>query len=171
MNKKREISADVFILTGEWIDYNGRNILKLIGTSDEIGPVEIIITNNKPVFFVENTAILTPLKKNFLRKETRLQNFNRQPVDAIYFNTQKELVALADSIHESEIKTYESDIDPLRRYLMEKGINSQLKVTGTIEQRSLLTRFINPVIEPCTINPRFVIASLDIETGTKSNQL
>ncbi len=41
MNKKREISADVFILTGEWIDYNGRNILKLIGTSDEIGPVEI----------------------------------------------------------------------------------------------------------------------------------
>lgn len=73
MNENQEISADVFILTGEWLDYNGKNILKLIGTSDEIGPVEILITNNKPVFFIENTAILNPLQKNFLRKETKLK--------------------------------------------------------------------------------------------------
>ncbi|HOJ08911.1 MAG: hypothetical protein HND40_13315 [Ignavibacteriota bacterium] len=171
MNKNREISADVFILTGEWLDYNGRNILKFIGTTDKIGPVEIIITNNKPVFFVENTAILNPLKKNFLRKETKLQNFDYKPVDAVYLNTQRELAALADSLHESDIKTYESDIDPLRRYLMEKGINSQLKITGVGEQRNSLTRFTNPVIEPCVVSPQFVIASLDIETGTKSNQL
>jgi len=171
MNENLEISADVFILTGEWLDYNGKNILKLIGTSDEIGPVEILITNNKPVFFIENTAILNPPQKNFLRKETKLKNFNHQPVDAVYLNTQKELVVLADSLSQSDIKTFESDIDPLRRYLMEKGINSQLKVTGSAEQRNSLTRFINPVIEPCVIIPQFVIVSLDIETSTKSNQL
>lgn len=171
MNENLEISIDVFILTGEWLDYNGKNILKLIGTSDEVGPVEILITNNKPVFFVEHTAILNPLQKNFLRKETKLKNFNHQPVDAVYLNTQKELVVLADSLSQSDIKTFESDIDPLRRYLMEKGINSQLKVTGSAEQRNSLTRFINPVIEPCVIIPQFVIVSLDIETSAKSNQL
>ena len=171
MNENQEISVDVFILTGEWLDYNGKNILKLIGTSDEIGPVEILITNNKPVFFIENTAILNPLQKNFLRKETKLKNFNHQPVDAVYLNTQKELVVLADSLSQSNIKTFESDVDPLRRYLMEKGINSQLKVTGNAEQKNSLTRFINPVIEPCVIIPQFVIVSLDIETSTKSNQL
>ncbi len=171
MNENREISADVFILTGEWLDHNGKNILKLIGKSNEIGPVQILITNNKPVFFIENSAILNPLQKNFLRKETKLKNFNHQPVDAVYLNTQKELVVLADSLHQSDIKTFESDIDPLRRYLMEKGINSQLKVTGAAEQKKLLTRFINPVIEPAAVNPQFVIASLDIETSTKSNQL
>lgn len=171
MIENQEISADVFILTGEWLDYNGKNILKLIGTSDEIGPVEILITNNKPVFFIENTAILNPLQKNFLRKETKLKNFNHQPVDAVYLNTQKELVVLADSLSQSDIKTFESDVDPLRRYLMEKGINSQLKVTGNAEQKNSLTRFINPVIEPCVIIPQFVIVSLDIETSTKSNQL
>jgi len=171
MNENQEISADVFILTGEWLDYNGKNILKLIGTSDEIGPVEILITNNKPVFFIENTAILNPLQKNFLRKETKLKNFNHQPVDAVYLNTQKELVVLADSLSQSDIKTFESDVDPLRRYLMEKGINSQLKVTGNAEQKNSLTKFINPVIEPCVIIPQFVIVSLDIETGSKSNQL
>ncbi|MDY0081908.1 MAG: DNA polymerase II [Ignavibacteriaceae bacterium] len=171
MNENREISADVFILTDEWLDHNGKNILKLIGKSNEIGPVQILITNNKPVFFVENSAILNPLQKNFLRKETKLKNFNHQPVDAVYLNTQKELVVLADSLHQSDIKTFESDIDPLRRYLMEKGINSQLKVTGAAEQKKLLTRFINPVIEPAVVNPQFIIASLDIETSTKSNQL
>lgn len=171
MNENQEISVDVFILTGEWLDYNGKNILKLIGTSDEIGPVEILITNNKPVFFIENIAILNPLQKNFLRKETKLKNFNHQPVDAVYLNTQKELVVLADSLSQSNIKTFESDVDPLRRYLMEKGINSQLKVTGNDEQKNSLTRFINPVIEPCVIIPQFVIVSLDIETSTKSNQL
>ena len=33
-------SAKVFILTGEWQDIRGRNILKFVGTSDNLGTVE-----------------------------------------------------------------------------------------------------------------------------------
>lgn len=166
-----KISTNVFILTGEWSDYSGNNILKFIGTGEELGPVEILVTNNKPVFFIENSTLLNPLQKNYLRKETKLKNFNHQLVDAIYLNTQKELLALADSLHQSNIKTFESDVDPLRRFLMEKNINSQLKITGTAEKINSVTRFTNPVIEACTISPDFVIASIDIETGAKTNQL
>ncbi len=86
-----KITTEVFLLTGEWSDYSGKNIVKFIGTSDELGPVEIIITNNKPVFFVDRTAIINPLNKTYLRKETKLNNFANQPVDALYFNTQKSL--------------------------------------------------------------------------------
>lgn len=172
MNKNIDkISTDVFLLTGEWSDYTGQNILKLIGTSEELGAVEIIISNNKPVFFVENKSIINPLLKNHLRKETKLKNFNHQPVDAIYLNTQKELITLADSLHQSEIKTFESDVDPLRRFLMEKNINSQLRITGVAEKKSSIVRFSNPTIEPCEVTPNFVIASIDIETGAKTNQL
>ena len=172
MNKNIDkISTDVFLLTGEWSDYTGQNILKLIGTSEELGAVEIIISNNKPVFFVENKSIINPLLKNHLRKETKLKNFNHQPVDAIYLNTQKELITLADSLHQSEIKTFESDVDPLRRFLMEKNINSQLRITGIADQKKSITKFSNPTIEPCEISPNFVIASIDIETGAKTNQL
>lgn len=172
MTKNTEkISTDVFILTGEWSDYNGNNILKFVGTSEEHGAVEILITNNKPVFFIENTAILNPLQKNYLRKETRLKNFSHQPVDAVYFNTQKEFVTTADSLHQSGIKTFESDVDPLRRFLMEKSINSQMKIIGVPEQRSSIIRFVNPTIKSCEITPNFVIASVDIETGAKTNQL
>ncbi len=166
-----KISTNVFLLTGEWSDYSGNNVLKFIGTSEELGAIEILITNNKPVFFVENLAILNPLQKNYLRKETKLINFSHQPVDAIYLNTQKELITLADSLHQSNIKTLESDVDPLRRFLMEKNINSQLKITGVAEQKNSTTRFTNPLIEPCTIAPNFIVASIDIETGAKTNQL
>jgi len=172
MNKNTDkISTDVFLLTGEWSDYTGQNILKFIGTSEAFGAVEILISNNKPVFFVENKSLINPLLKNHLRKETKLKNFDHQPVDAIYLNTQKELITLADSLHQSNIKTLESDVDPLRRFLMEKNINSQLRITGIADQKKSITKFSNPTIEPCEISPNFVIASIDIETGAKTNQL
>ncbi|MCZ7615436.1 MAG: hypothetical protein M5T52_18300 [Ignavibacteriaceae bacterium] len=44
-------SAKVFILTGEWQDIRGRNNLKFIGTSDDLGTVEINFSNN-PVFLL-----------------------------------------------------------------------------------------------------------------------
>lgn len=168
MNKT---SVNIFILTGEWFDSQGKNILKLIGTSEELGPAEILSTTNKPVFFIEKNAAPNPLIKTYLRKETRLKNFNHQPVDALYFNTQKNLNVFADVLHQSDITTYESDVDPLKRFLMEKSINAQIKVTGNYEKHNSIIRFINPSIEPCEINPDFVIASLDIETGAKTNQL
>jgi DNA polymerase-2 len=162
---------EVFLLTGEWSDYSGKNVLKFIGTNDELGAVEIIITNNKPVFFIENDMVLNPLTKTYLRKETKLKNFNNKYVDAIYFNTQKALTTFAETIHQSNQTTYESDVDPLRRFLMEKSINSQMKITGVAEQKKSIVRFTNPTIEPCNTSPDFIIASIDIETGAKTNQL
>ena len=146
MKTDHKISADVFLLTGEWSDYSGKSVLKFIGTSDELGPVEIIVTNNKPVFFVERDAVLNPLNKTYLRKETKLKNFNNKPVDALYFNTQKALSILAETIQQSNQTTYESDVDPLRRFLMEKSINSQMKITGVAEQKNSIVRFTNPTI-------------------------
>ena len=171
MKENKKISTIVFLLTGEWSDYSGKNILKFIGTSDELGPVEILITNNKPVFFVDKTSVLDELKKNYLRKETKLTNFYHHQVDALYFNTQKELRDLTDIIHQSDITTYESDVDPLRRFLMEKSINSQMLVSGVAEKKGSITRFTNPAIESCEVTPNFVVASIDIETGAKTNQL
>ncbi|MDP2363666.1 MAG: DNA polymerase II [Ignavibacteria bacterium] len=170
-NSSTKITTEVFLLSGEWSDYSGKNILKFIGASEELGAVEIIITNNKPVFFVERSAILNPLNKTYLRKETKLKNFNHQPVDALYFNTQKALYDLADTVQQSNVTAYESDVDSLRRFLMEKSINSQLLVTGDADKKESITRFTNPTIEPSEVTPNFVIASIDIETGAKTNQL
>jgi DNA polymerase-2 len=166
-----KISTKVFLLTGEWSDYKGKNVLRFIGTSSDIGTTEIIVTNNLPVFFIKHDQILTPLDKSYLRKKTDLKNFNHELVDALYFNEQKNLVAFAEELQKSEIKTYESDLDPLRRFLMEKSINAQMEIEGVAEKKDHITRFIDPEINSTIITPAFLVASLDIETGAKTNQL
>ncbi|WP_337867072.1 DNA polymerase II [Ignavibacterium sp.] len=159
------IKTKIFLLTGEWFDYKGKNLIRLIGTSNEIGPAEILISTNKPVFFVESKAVLNPVGKTYFRKETGLKNFNYNDVDALYFNTQQSLQRFESELNELNIKTFESDIDPLRRFLMEKFIYAQIEVEGEAEIRNSITRFVNPKIQPASVNPEFIIASLDIETG------
>ena len=153
------------------MDSRGNNILRFIGTSAELGPVEINITNNKPVFFIERDTVLENLDTPYTRKEVELKSFAGNEIDALYFNTQGDLRKAADLLHQNEITTYESDIDPARRYLMERFINAQIKVTGRTGKKDSLTSFTNPKIEPCEITPEFVVASLDIETGAHNNNL
>ena len=171
MAQQNGYTAHVFILTGEWMDSRGSNILRFIGTSAELGPVEINITNNKPVFFIERDTVLENLDTPYTRKEVELKSFEGNEIDALYFNTQGDLRKAADLLHQNEITTYESDIDPARRYLMERFINAQIKVTGRTGKKDSLTSFTNPKIEPCEITPEFVVASLDIETGAHNNNL
>ena len=166
------MTSKVFILTGKWFDYKNRNILRFIGRSSEDTPVEIVITKNYPVCFVERIN-KNNLQLNYLhkRKPVNLKNFNGEEVDALYFNTQSDLISSAAEIEKQNIKTFESDINPVRRYLMERFINVQVEVIGNPEVKGNLVRFINPAIKPCNFKPDFRIASIDIETGVKTNSL
>jgi len=171
MPDTKNITAKVFILTGEWTDRKGSNIIRFIGTSDEFGAVEIIITDNKPVFFVDRESNLTNLKVPYTRKEVQLKTFDGKDVDAIYFNTQNDFRKTADDLQPNNVNQYESDINPVRRYLMERFINAQIKVTGKPTRRDNITTYTNPKIEPCSVIPKFVVASLDIETGENNTRL
>lgn len=164
-------TTNIFLLTGDWFDYQGRNTLRFFGTSEELGSTEIIINNNKPVFFVERSAMLNGLKQNFLRKEVDMKTFSGLPVDALYFNTMKDLRQTVDDLKEIGITTYESDVDPVRRYLMERFINVQMKVTGESKVKNGITAFTNPKTEPCEVIPTLIIASIDIETSGKASDL
>ncbi|MBS4032926.1 MAG: DNA polymerase II [Ignavibacterium sp.] len=166
-----DTTTNIFLLTGDWFDYQGRNILRFFGTSDELGSTDIIINNNKPVFFVERSAMLTGLKQNFLRKEVDMKTFSGSSVDALYFNTIKDLRQTADDLKEIGITTYESDVDPVRRFLMERFINAQMKVTGESKSKNGITTFSNPKTEPCEITPDFIVASIDIETSGNGSDL
>jgi len=163
-------TAKVFILTGEWMDVKGRNLLKFTGISNEYGPVEINVTNN-PVFFVKRSSDTSELKVSNRRKEVKLKNFEEQDIDALYFNTETDLRTAAEELEDIAIINYESDINPTRRFLMERFINAQVKVTGNAEKKGNLLIFTNPQIEPTEVTPQFVVASIDIETGNNNTIL
>jgi DNA polymerase-2 len=170
MPDTKKTTAKVFILTGEWQDVRGRNVLKFIGTSNELVTVELIFSNN-PVFFVEHKSVIEKLSVPFNRNEVELKNFEEKKVDALYFNSQRDLKTALEEIESTGIKTFESDVDPARRFLMEKFINAQVLVKGVFEKRGNLTSFTNPTIVPCDVTPKLLIASIDIETGTQNTKL
>lgn len=170
MTRSKNKTTKVFILTGEWQDIRGKNILRFVGNSDDLGTVELIFSN-KPVFFVENKSDISNLKVPHNRKEVELKNFDENKVAAIYFNTQRDLRTAADELERMGIRTFESDVDPARRFLMERFINAQVKVEGVCDQKENLNSFINPKIEPCEFTPKLLIASIDIETGVQNSRL
>lgn len=170
MPDPQKTTVKVFILTGEWQDIRGKNVLKFVGTSDELGTVELIFSNN-PVFFIEHKSFISNLSVPFNRKEVELKNFDEKKVDALYFNTQRDLRTAAEELEKMSIRTFEADVDPARRFLMERFINAQVKVEGVFYQKNNLASFTNPKIEPCDFTPELLIASIDIETGAQNNQL
>ncbi|MGB5288333.1 MAG: 3'-5' exonuclease, partial [Ignavibacteriaceae bacterium] len=170
MPDSNKTTAKVFILTGEWQDVRGRNTLKFIGTSNELGTVELIFSNN-PVFFIEHKSFISNLSVPYNRKEVKLKSFDEKKVDALYFNSQRDLKTAVEEIENMGIKTFESDVDPTRRFLMERFINAQVQVEGICEQKKNLYSFTNPKLEPCDITPKLLVASIDIETGTQNKLL
>ena len=83
------MTKHVFILTDEWQDIKGKDV------------------------------VLTALNVPHKRKNVNMKNFAGVPVDAVYFNTQKDLKAAEELLSSRNISTYESDVDPARRFLME----------------------------------------------------
>jgi DNA polymerase II len=157
--------AEVFLLTEGWGDINGKNILTYWGISNEIGPVEIRVTNSYPLFFVLGETEIPELNITYARKSGTLKNFQSEAVDALYFNTQRELLNAAERLRKLNIPIYESDIDPARRYLMERFIYAQVSLTGEEIKQERSTLFINPAIKPTVVEPEFKVLSVDIETG------
>jgi DNA polymerase-2 len=163
--------AKVFILTGEWQDLQKGNTLNFWGISDTGVPVEFIIDEIRPVFFIDrlNTPLNLPFQHN--RREVKLKSFDFKDVDALYFRTQRDLKAAAEFLRSNAIRTYESDVDPVRRFLMERFIYAQVKLTGESTNQGNSIRFINPKVAPCEFEPGFRIASIDIETGIQDGRL
>ena len=162
---------NIFILTSEWEDDGDKHVIRLYGRSEELGPVELIFDEVKPLFFVDREELLPALDITMERKPVKLTSIGGRPVDALYFKTQKDLRIAADRFQATGVRHYEADVRPPDRFLMERFINGMAKVTGEYEQNEGLATFKNPKIKAGQVVPPLVLASIDIETGVSSGQL
>ena len=158
-------STPIFILTSEWQDLQRRHLLRYYGLSRELGTVEVVIDHQKPLFFIPRSASFTAGLHHAERKAVPLKNFAGEDVDALYFSTRQALRDTERLLRAGDIPTYEADVQPDRRYLMERFIYAQAEVSGKAVKKGRLTSFLNPKLIPCEVTPRLVTVSLDIETG------
>ncbi len=154
-------SKKAFILTSHYFD-QGQHRLKYFCVDDH-GPFTFTINNQKPVFFVEREKDVSFLKGIFQEKEVGLKSFAGKEMKAIYFQTQQDLFNAKDDCSQKGIRTFEADIRPQERFLMERFIN------GPIEILDEGGEMINPQIRPCDYAPKLSTLSFDIETSLKND--
>lgn len=141
-----------FILSGSSIDLEDQILLKLYGQSSE-GSFLVTINHFKNYFFVESK---TP---------SSYRNLDGTWAEKIECRTMNELKAKKADYEKSGLRTFEADIRPLERYLMDNHLFAQVKLSGTAEIKNGLLSFANPVIEKSHYFPVCKIMSFDIETG------
>lgn len=138
-----------FILTGSSIDRENQLVLKLYGQSDA-GSFIVTINQFHNYFFVES------------KNQTSLRNLDGTWVEKIECQTQAELKSHKLKFESQGLKTFEADIRPLERYLMDNHFYAQVTIKGeAIINEGILT-FLNPDIQKGHYYPECKIMSFDI---------
>ncbi|OUR96408.1 hypothetical protein A9Q84_08635 [Halobacteriovorax marinus] len=153
-----------FILSSHYYDTrDGIELHYYVATNN--GVAKVVITNFLPVFFVERKHEGIEVANLHERKSVNLLNFSKNEVDALYFKKQADLFSAKDSLNSKGIRTFESDVRPNERFLMERFIYGEVFISGTSLNQGNLKIFVNPTLSrgQFDLNPK--VLSFDIETS------
>ena len=168
-----------------------KNLLKII--IDDCQPLFFIEQNQKQQCFdvlsrvlpnhSKSTAAATPVKHlnfdNWSIKDLELNSFDYNPVCAVYFKNQKQIYMARQALASASIRTFESDVNPASRYLMERFIHAGAMIQFDSEQSNPSKSHPNLIV---LHNPKlksidnfdfinFCVMSLDIETSIVDGRL
>lgn len=160
-----------FLLTSEWEDSPSGHVLRYFAVGASQKRYQVLVDHAKPLFFTARHQKLPRLSGLVQTRDVELRNFDHQPVQALYFDGQKSLRKARGQLKDLGITTYESDIRPDRRYLMERFINAPVEISGSVDSSGQFLSLRNPQLTPGDFIPSFRVLSLDIETGVRSGQL
>ena len=141
-----------FILSGQSFDREDHLLIKLYGQSNA-GAFLVTINHFQNYFFVES------------KSQTSFKNLDGTWVEKVLCNTQTDLKARKKQFEDEGLRTFESDIRPLERYLMDRGFYAQVNIEGEAILKNGILHYINPSIEKGNHYPDCKIMSFDIETG------
>src|SRR5262245_22216562 len=157
MSKAMQLEG--FVLTRSWRDEpEGLTLTMWLATGQ--GPVRARITGERAVMFVERGTEARCDE----RREVELTSLFGTPVDALYFREQRALVEERERLWNAGLGTYESDVRPSERFLMERFVTGGCRLSGTLRQRDGFAEMRDPTVRQCDYRPELRSASIDIET-------
>lgn len=158
------------------LNYTSRDIgnhfeITLYAVAENQTSVKILIDNFRPMFFVPRTTVPNLTIKATERKVLPLKAMDETEVDCLYFSTYSGFLETKDQLHKSGIIVYESDINPVERFLMERFVTGGFEATGTVSNHNGTLFLHNPHIRGTDVNPSLQVLSFDIETNTETGQI
>lgn len=147
-----QTQIEAFIFKGSSFDYDNQTFIKLYGQSNQ-GSFLVTINQFQNYFFVES------------KQPTSFKSLDGYWVEKVVCRTQEELKSKCQTFISQGLRTFESDIKALERYLMDSHIFAQINIEGNGVMKDGLLTFENPKITPGNYYPDYKIMSFDIETG------
>ena len=165
------IDQQGFVISRHWRDCRqGVELEYWLSTDD--GPVQILIPSQQAVLFLtvaesKQAQQLLLQNQSAWRRELRpLKTFDHEPVEAFYFQQQRQLRHSEQRLQQAGLNPLESDIKPSDRYLMERFVRGSLRFRGAVShKRAGFRQLIDPAVMAGSYLPQLKVLSLDIETA------
>jgi DNA polymerase-2 len=128
----------------------------------------------KPYFYIreEDEKKAKLLLEKAKTEKTNLINKDKEKVLKIIHESQTEINKIVKAVHQKNIDTYEADLTPSIRFLIEKDIYSTIEISGDSEpSESVDLVFKNPEIKPAEKKISLKIVSIDLESNRKTGEL
>lgn len=152
-------------------DSRNRFEITLYAVTENQVPVRILIDNFRPMFFVPRNTDLNLTIKAAERKVLPFKALDGTAVDCLYFNTFSGFLHAKEQLAKTGTILYESDVNPVERYLMERFVAGGFEATGEVTTRNGTILLYNPHIRGCDMNPSLQVLSFDIETNAENGQI
>lgn len=141
-----------FILTSTSFDTEKNQVLKFYGQSEQ-GSFLVTIDQFQNYFFKES------------KSPSSFQSLDGFWVEKVTCLNQADLRNKKKDCEDQGLRTFETDIKPVERFLMDLGIYAQVKIIGQGIKKDGLLCFVNPEMKKSDYYPKCKIMSFDIETG------
>ena len=105
-------------------------------------------------------------------EETLLTTFSGETVVKLSAKNHVKLNKLAEALHRLDYETYEADIKPHLRFLIDNELRGPLSIEGDYETAERIHRvYRNPSINPLTSLPKLKVIALDTESNKHTGEL
>jgi len=164
-----------FIIYTDYINQDEKTIVRLFGKQED-GKTFCSIHSLKPYFYIrkEDKKHLPKQDKTseYEIEETQLTTFDHKQIIKIIANNQTELNKISSELHKKEINTYEADIKPVQRFIIDNNLYNSVEISGDSEPSERIDKiYNNPKVTQGNFIPELKVLSIDIETDKSSNEL
>ncbi len=162
-------TIDCFLLTAHYRDAGAKFEITLWGAADSGERVRIFVDDFRPMFFCLRNTPSDDTAPAAERRALNMRSLNMRDLDCLYFDTHAAMTQTARSLRAKNHPVYESDVNPLQRYLMERMVSASMRVSGTRERVGRFTHLKNPRLRGCEFIPDLRVMSIYIDTDTNGD--
>jgi len=162
-----------FIIDSDYVNLDGKTFIQLFGRLEN-GQSFAVMNEFTPYFFIRESdkSAIKNLIKDFKVEDTKLKNFAGEKVLKIVGQNQEELNKLVKGIHSENIKTFESDLRPHSRFMIDNNLKAGIEIEGDYETSERVDRVYREAkLSPVLYHPKLKVLSLDIETSGDKKEL